>query len=834
MKFFKEIQQPDAYQRDEINAKSGFGKDSYAYQMDGGANDEDHEGDARREQQVQSGTWYIRLNGKLIKDKAGKPYSFRGKAAANKAALTMQAKLFNQGKEFMLTTNPNDKPQGVAEAGPTSMYYSEELAQKVFDLNPNLDASGKADAVLDAGWPIAVKDLGAKSANSKFAYDEDFPSDFVSMYAQLQKQGVAEGEGNREMWDRVRSKGVVPGIDREKYTERPGLEGPFSTKSGKVVYYDKQEGKYYDPGTDFYISHDDYQAMNEQSVVEGYEDSPVAGAITRRILLQRSDLLSKYGPVSVTAAIDNVADYVGDVEEIGSSDVSGWIKQVEKMLQDNPPEAFGAGLNEFAPAGSSDDGNDGFSDDTLKRLAAQWWNGDEDPKVEQTLLAAGWEIGQDEGYDDGGVFVVQAGDVNGNSYMSWPAEELQLGEASLASMRDYFSQSDNNTVAVNTEYGTPERKQPANVPPEIQMLINKMYRVGKITPQEFDILKRFQAKTGMNVGIKEADMTTGNQGYDSMLAVMKAVEAGHDATFNLGGEPITLDYNEARFLAGKYKAFLKAGRQEEFLKYMESPMSFDRLMKQLRDLMDKQKNFKGSVQGERGIEESSQRVDSLVTNGLKIMRGPTRDDAIAALKTQVGERDFSERRGFYNFYVRQLMDMYSQQGVTEGIVDAIKTGTKKAFKALTGPDDEELLQRLEKETGGKRPEKKVLPAVKENESSIRDDLAYEIGVILDGAAAGNDQTDSIIDDLGDIFNDIADSGDRAAMMAYEMMADTIDTDARTQANAARKALKLLENKSVNEKMSPVKENEYWCKLDHTAKLIPEGYKKLSSGYITRT
>ena len=60
----------------------------------------------------------------------------------------------------------------------------------------------------------------------------------------------------------------VPGIDREKYTERPGLEGPFSTKSGKVVYYDKQEGKYYDPGTDFYISHDDYQAMNEQGVAE--------------------------------------------------------------------------------------------------------------------------------------------------------------------------------------------------------------------------------------------------------------------------------------------------------------------------------------------------------------------------------------------------------------------------------------------------------------------------------------------------------------------------------------------------------------------------------------
>ena len=72
-------------------------------------------------------------------------------------------------------------------------------------------------------------------------------------------------------------------------------------------------------------------------------DSPVAGAITRRILMQRHDLLKQYGPEAVTAAIDNVADYVGDVEEIGSSDVSGWVNQVERMLKENPPEAFREG-----------------------------------------------------------------------------------------------------------------------------------------------------------------------------------------------------------------------------------------------------------------------------------------------------------------------------------------------------------------------------------------------------------------------------------------------------------------------------------------------------------
>lgn len=64
----------------------------------------------------------------------------------------------------------------------------------------------------------------------------------------------------------------------------------------------------------------------------GQEHSPVASAITRRILLQRTDLLSKYGPAKVGAAVDDVADFVGDTDEIGSSDVSGWVRQVEQML----------------------------------------------------------------------------------------------------------------------------------------------------------------------------------------------------------------------------------------------------------------------------------------------------------------------------------------------------------------------------------------------------------------------------------------------------------------------------------------------------------------------
>jgi len=48
------------------------------------------------------------------------------------------------------------------------------------------------------------------------------------------------------------------------FEPRPGLEGPFHF-SGKVVYYDPKEGKYYDPKTDFYLSHDEASALTIQT-----------------------------------------------------------------------------------------------------------------------------------------------------------------------------------------------------------------------------------------------------------------------------------------------------------------------------------------------------------------------------------------------------------------------------------------------------------------------------------------------------------------------------------------------------------------------------------------
>ena len=83
------------------------------------------------------------------------------------------------------------------------------------------------------------------------------------------------------------------------------------------------------------------------------------------------------------------------------------------------------------------------------------------------------------------------------------------------------------------------------------------------------------------------------------------------------------------------------------------------------------------------MNEGSQRVDSLVTDALKIMRGAEVSDAIQALKTVLGDREFSSRRGHYNFYVRQLMDMYGQKNMAEGAkVDRMVKHIEKSEKKL--------------------------------------------------------------------------------------------------------------------------------------------------------
>ncbi len=48
------------------------------------------------------------------------------------------------------------------------------------------------------------------------------------------------------------------------YGPRKGLEGPFIFAGGRVLYYDPQEGRYWDPRTVFYVEHEEMGYLHNE------------------------------------------------------------------------------------------------------------------------------------------------------------------------------------------------------------------------------------------------------------------------------------------------------------------------------------------------------------------------------------------------------------------------------------------------------------------------------------------------------------------------------------------------------------------------------------------
>ena len=104
------------------------------------------------------------------------------------------------------------------------------------------------DALYDYGISIKLKD-----------YDKDggYTKDALKRYPQTEETNLEK----LEKWGiKVQKEGysILPAIDRERYDEMRGLEGPFMTRSGKVLYYDPKAGMYYDRDSDIYVSYDAY------------------------------------------------------------------------------------------------------------------------------------------------------------------------------------------------------------------------------------------------------------------------------------------------------------------------------------------------------------------------------------------------------------------------------------------------------------------------------------------------------------------------------------------------------------------------------------------------
>ena len=166
------------------------------------------------------------------------------------------------------------------------------------------------------------------------------------------KQGMTEGSGSLdydkilnaiaalygpEIWDNDAMQDLANDLEQAGPTDR---ELDFIIAKGKLPRRLAN--------TQF--TNNDNVQFSEQGVAEGHEDSAVASALTRRIMSQRLDLLKMYGPVKVMAAIDDAAEFFGDVEEIGSSDMHAYMQYVEKALSGMAEGLAGAALGGLAGA----------------------------------------------------------------------------------------------------------------------------------------------------------------------------------------------------------------------------------------------------------------------------------------------------------------------------------------------------------------------------------------------------------------------------------------------------------------------------------------------------
>ena len=147
----------------------------------------------------------------------------------------------------------------------------------------------------------------------------------------------------------------LPSINRTKYGKRSGLEGPFMTKSGQVVYYDHKKGQYLDPDKDMYLSYDDWKKLSEDAPVNA-TGTAVAGTgddsstvVVKKKKPMQDKLMRRMG---IKEAIDRaVPDLEYEVDEITAranqlKEMALKEKTVPKDKDTDQPKKYVAGLSD--------------------------------------------------------------------------------------------------------------------------------------------------------------------------------------------------------------------------------------------------------------------------------------------------------------------------------------------------------------------------------------------------------------------------------------------------------------------------------------------------------
>ena len=143
------------------------------------------------------------------------------------------------------------------------------------------------------------------------------------------------GGGEGESVDRAVAKGNINELSTDKlaqYKTAAALDAGAADKRGDYERGDKRFAGIVKATKKQFAN--DLKKHGQQGMAEGSSTSSdaVERAILNRIMTQHTDLLMRFGPDKVMQAAEEVAYNVGDVDEIGTSDVSAYINQVRQIL----------------------------------------------------------------------------------------------------------------------------------------------------------------------------------------------------------------------------------------------------------------------------------------------------------------------------------------------------------------------------------------------------------------------------------------------------------------------------------------------------------------------
>jgi hypothetical protein len=148
-------------------------------------------------------------------------------------------------------------------------------------------------------------------------------------FVKLAEQGVAEGGPYDLPGIDYSRPGDTPAKPRYRGQQSPGVN-PDDEAYFREIFRKKklaQQKAERDADHSRLATGTNESIDNEQSSRDA-----VMSSIIRRITMQHLDALGKYGPQAIMDAAEETADWVGDVDEIGSSDVSIWTRQTLERL----------------------------------------------------------------------------------------------------------------------------------------------------------------------------------------------------------------------------------------------------------------------------------------------------------------------------------------------------------------------------------------------------------------------------------------------------------------------------------------------------------------------